>query len=169
MRKPPRLQYRLPFMLGALLTVGAAVANDPAINSSDLDPYNLGLGRVVFTEQCIKCHGSPESGAPQLGSVKDWETRLKSPVPTLINHAINGHGKMPPKGGLDQLTDRHVAAAVAFVVDRSRTLFVEQEGKTVLLFDKICDEGKQLESCKQARLDNTLLLQMFWLITGQQE
>jgi hypothetical protein len=74
---------------------------------------------------------------------------------------------MPPKGGLDELSDRDVSAAVAYVVDRSRQLFVEYEGKQVLLFDKICHEEKQLDSCKQDRMDNTLLLQMLWLITGQ--
>jgi cytochrome c5 len=162
---PNTLKYLLFFMV--LMISFSLCAADSVTEKKDTQPYNLGLGRVVFTQQCIKCHGEPESAAPQLGAVTDWQERLKTTLPTLIEHALQGHGKMPPKGGLDELSDRDVSAAVAYVVDRSRQLFVEYEGKQVLLFDKICHEEKQLESCKQDRMDNTLLLQMLWLITGQ--
>jgi cytochrome c5 len=158
-------KYHFIYM-GLIFSLSLSAANRP-IEKTDPHQYNLGLGRVVFTQQCIKCHGKPESGAPQLGQVNDWHERLKSTLPTLIEHALQGHGEMPPKGGLDELSDRDVSAAVAYVVDRSRQLFVEYEGKQVLLFDKICHEEKQLDSCKQNRMDNTLLLQMLWLITGQ--
>lgn len=164
--KKAALNMKSLFALTGLLFTFSICAADRLIEKTE-QQYNLGLGRVVFTEQCIKCHGEPESGAPQLGEVTDWEERLKSPLGTLITHALEGHGKMPPKGGLDQLSDRDVSAAVAYVVDRGRLLFVEKDGQKVLLFDKICHEQKQLDSCKQSRIDNTLLLQMFWLITGQ--
>ncbi|WP_428609511.1 c-type cytochrome [Sedimenticola sp.] len=157
------------FLLLGTLLAGTAWANHPGPVKTEPQQYNLGLGRVVFTQRCIKCHGEPDSGAPQLGSVQDWEQRLKTPLPTLINHALNGHGKMPPKGGLKDLSERDVSSAVAYVVDRSRQLFVEYEGKSTLLFDKICHEEKHLETCQQSRLDNTLLLQMLWMITGQEK
>jgi len=155
-------------LLLSLLPATSWAAEGMPINPSDPAAHNLGLGRVVFTEQCIKCHGDPQSGAPQLGRVEDWEDRLATPLPTLIDHAINGHGKMPPKGGLEELTDRHVAAAVAYVVDRSRSLFVEYEGKTVPLSDKLCANDTQASACRPSQIDNTLLLQMLWLITGQE-
>ena len=164
---------RTPLISLLILLLGVApfatlAADSAAVSKSDLGRYNLGLGRVVFTGQCIKCHGEPESGAPQLGEVDDWQSRLESPVPTLIDHAINGHGEMPPKGGLEGLTDRHVAAAVAYVVDQGRSLFVEYKGKMVPLFDKLCADDQQTAACRQSKLDNTLLLQMLWLITGQE-
>lgn len=157
----------LLFTLFGTLATSSALAVEVGPEKIEPRQYNLGLGRVVFTGQCIKCHGEPESGAPQLGSVNDWEGRLKTPLPILVKHAVNGHGRMPPKGGLENLTERDVSAAVAYVVDRSRLLFVEYEGKSTLLFDKICHEQQQLETCQQSRLDNTLLLQMLWMITGQ--
>jgi len=163
------LTRQLLFTLFWTLIVGSAAAGASGPEKTKPQQYNLGLGRVVFTGQCIKCHGEPDSGAPQLGSVNDWEDRLKTPLPTLISHAIDGHGKMPPKGGLEELSKRDVSAAVAYVVDRSRQLFVEYDGQSTLLFDKICQEDKQLETCQQSRLDNTLLLQMLWMITGQKK
>jgi len=162
-----RFPHRLISLLLGCLIGGAATAAEPGPARSEPQQYNLGLGRVIFTTRCIKCHGQPDSGAPQLGSVNDWEERLKRPLPLLINHAVNGHGEMPPKGGLEELSQHDVSAAVAYVVDRSRRLFVEYEGRSTLLFDKICHEDRQLETCRQSRLDNTLLLQMLWLITGQ--
>lgn len=162
-----RALFTLASSLIGLLISHTVLAADQSGTKTRPQQYNLGLGRVVFTQQCTKCHGEPESGAPQLGSVQDWEERLQRPLPTLVNHAIQGHGKMPPKGGLEKLSDRDVSAAVAYVVDRGRQLLVEYEGKEVMLFDKICNEDKQLESCRQSRMDNALLLQMLWLITGQ--
>lgn len=168
MRRSGFTQQLLFALFGTLMACSAA-AVDLGPQKTQPQQYNLGLGRAVFTGECIKCHGQPDSGAPQLGSVNDWEERLKTPLPTLISHAINGHGKMPPKGGLEGLTERDVSAAVAYVVDRSRLLFIEYDGQSVLLFDKICHEEKQLETCRQSRLDNTLLLQMLWMITGQKK
>ncbi len=168
MRRSAYSQRLLFTLCGTLIAISVpVVASGP--QKTEPQEYNLGLGRVVFTEQCIKCHGEPVSGAPQLGSVNDWEERLKTPLPTLVNHAINGHGKMPPKGGLEGLTERDVSAAAAYVVDRSRLLFVDYQGKSTLLFDKICHEQQQLETCRQSRLDNTLLLQMLWMITGRKK
>lgn len=155
-------------LLLGLAPLATLAADSAAMSKADLGRYNLGLGRVVFTEQCIKCHREPESEAPQLGKVDDWQIRLEPPVSTLIDHAIHGHGKMPPKGDLEGLTDRHVAAAVAYVVDQGRSLFVEYKGKMVPLFDQLCADDQQTAACRQSRLDNTLLLQMLWLITGQE-
>ncbi|MCW8945038.1 MAG: c-type cytochrome [Sedimenticola sp.] len=166
MKHTTRLSKYLVALLALIAPLHAGSAGTVS-QQADTQRYNLGLGRVVFTQQCIKCHGEPESGAPQLGQSADWRERLKATLPTLIKHAIKGHGEMPPKGGLEKLSDRDVSAAVAYVVDRGRQLLVEYEGKDVMLFDKICNEDKQLESCKQSRMDNALLLQMLWLITGQ--
>lgn len=168
MRRPRFLSPLMLTLLGTAIT-GGLMAADPGPERTEPQQYNLGLGRVIFTGRCIECHGKPDSGAPQLGSVNDWEERLKRPLPLLINHAINGHGEMPPKGGFDELSERDVSAAVAYVVDRSRLLFVEYEGRSTLLFDKICAQERQLETCEQSRIDNTLLLQMLWLITGQKK
>ena len=91
---------------------------------SETRSYNLAHGRVVFTEKCMRCHESGRKGAPVLGDIEDWRDRLGQPLDKLIGHAIKGHGKMPARG--DQVvTDQDIAAAVAFVVDRTRSLAAE--------------------------------------------
>jgi len=87
----------------------------------DTRAYNIAHGRVVFENSCMRCHESGRKGAPILGDVEDWRERLQQPLDTLIAHAISGHGRMPARGD-QQISDQDIAAAVAFVVDRTRTL-----------------------------------------------
>jgi len=75
----------------------------------------------VFQDKCMRCHESGRKGAPVLGDTDDWKDRLDQPLDTMIRHAQKGHGKMPARGDQD-LTDQDVAAAVAYVVDRARTI-----------------------------------------------
>ena len=76
---------------------------------------------MVFTDHCLRCHESGRRGAPVIGDREDWQERIGQPLDTLIRHAIEGHGRMPPRGDRD-LSDQDVAAAVAYVVDRARTI-----------------------------------------------
>lgn len=137
------------------------------MSQPDVRKYNLGLGKSVFLGKCIKCHGDTESGAPQLGSIQDWGKRLAVPVDTLIEHAVNGHGEMPPKGGFESLSDRKVTAAVAYIIDQGRRLMIRTNGEVVLDQAEICDKTDNPQSCKHSKMDNTILLQMLWLMTGK--
>lgn len=90
---------------------------------SDARTYNLAHGRVVFMDKCMRCHESGKKGAPILGDTGDWRERIEQPLDTLIAHAIAGHGDMPARGNQD-ISEQDVAAAVAYVVDRTRTIIV---------------------------------------------
>ena len=89
----------------------------------DTRAYNLAHGRVVFMDKCMRCHESGKKGAPVLDDAADWMERLEQPLDTLIEHAIAGHGDMPARGDQD-ISKQDVAAAVAYVVDRTRTIVV---------------------------------------------
>lgn len=90
---------------------------------SDTRAYNVAHGRVVFMDKCMRCHESGKKGAPVLGEASDWKERLEQPLGTLIEHAIAGHGDMPARGDQD-ISEQDVAAAVAYVVDRTRTIII---------------------------------------------
>jgi cytochrome c5 len=96
----------------------AAFALSPGYGT-DTRVHNLAHGRVVFNEHCLRCHEQGRDGAPVIGEAADWMARLDQPLDTLIGHAIAGHGDMPARGDTD-LPDQDVAAAVAYVVDRTR-------------------------------------------------
>jgi cytochrome c5 len=112
------IRWTVPALLLVIALPGLA---NPRGYAADTRAYNLAHGRVVFQNNCLKCHESGRRGAPVIEEAQDWQDRLQQPLSRLIAHAINGHGDMPPRG--DQaLTDQDVAAAVAYVVDRTRLL-----------------------------------------------
>ena len=108
----------------AVQVVSLSCWAEPSGYDSDTRAYNLAHGRVVFMDKCMRCHKSGRKGAPVLGDFSDWQARLEQPLDTLIEHAIAGHGDMPARGDQD-VSDQDVAAAVAFVTDRTRMLAVD--------------------------------------------
>ena len=114
-----RSRYFVYVCAGFLLAVSARATT--ADYSNEARSYNIAHGRVVFQERCLRCHESGRKGAPVLGEVDDWRERLEQPLNVLITHAIEGHGRMPARGD-QEISNQDVAAAVAFVVDRTQTL-----------------------------------------------
>ncbi len=143
----------LPILI-MLLTPGVFAA--PAEYAVDTRAYNLAHGRVVFTEHCLRCHESGRRDAPVVDDSDDWAARLGQPLDTLIRHAIDGHGRMPPRGDQD-ISDQDVAAAVAFIVNRMR-LIVAAEGRPL----PPTATGQQQDELDQ------VVVQMFLLMFGKE-
>ena len=81
------------------------------------DNSQLKMGEEVFSGLCIRCHAAGLNGAPIFGNEKMWGPRIEQGIPVLVEHAINGYGLMPAKGGNPDLTDEQIAAAVAYMVN----------------------------------------------------
>ncbi len=129
-------------------------------------PYDLKLGKSVFSNNCLACHGTGFKGAPELGNVADWSPRLEQDLDTLIAHALKGHGRMPPKGGFTELSDSQVAAAVAYVVKKSQRL-VRAARKKEPITD--CHPINNALACNEEQLRDALVLQMMWLLRGAED
>ncbi|WP_428826495.1 c-type cytochrome [Azonexus sp. IMCC34842] len=76
-------------------------------------------GQLVVEERCQDCHASGKNGAPKLGDMAAWKPRLANGVAPLVKSAIGGHKGMPARGGLDNLSDAEVRAAVEFMVGQT--------------------------------------------------
>ena len=72
-------------------------------------------GDQVVKMQCIKCHGTGVNGAPKVGDKAAWTPRLKNGVDATVRSAIHGHGNMPARGGMADLTDPEVRAAILYM------------------------------------------------------
>jgi hypothetical protein len=90
-----------------------------------------------------------------------WEARLTQDLNTLMQHAVAGHGRMPPKGGFSELTDAEVAAAVAYAVNESRRVIASL--KKTQNSDE-CHPFKSPEKCSKSELREVLTLHMLWLL-----
>jgi cytochrome c5 len=74
-------------------------------------------GEQVVAAACVKCHDTGIGGAPRIGDRAAWIPRLKQGLHYLTLSAINGHGGMPPRGGMANLTDKEIEAAVAYMLN----------------------------------------------------
>jgi len=99
----------LPVLCLALLVFSVATAN-----ASD------DAGQSVYTKSCSACHDSGVMGAPKVGDKAVWAPLAAEGVDVLTQNAIQGEGKMPPKGGNMKLSDDEVKAAVKYMVDKSK-------------------------------------------------
>jgi cytochrome c5 len=76
-------------------------------------------GEQIVKTQCVKCHGTGVNGAPRIGDKDAWIQRAKLGFDSVVRSAINGHGAMPARGGMANLTDPEMRAAVTYMFQTS--------------------------------------------------
>jgi cytochrome c5 len=72
-------------------------------------------GEQVVQSQCGNCHRTGENGAPRIGDRAAWTPRLAHGIDAAVRSAIHGHGGMPARGGLADLTDVEIRNAVLYM------------------------------------------------------
>lgn len=72
-------------------------------------------GRQIVEGRCSKCHEEGKGGAPKIGDRPAWIPRLSQGFERTVRSAINGHGGMPARGGLPDLTDHEMRAAIVYM------------------------------------------------------
>lgn len=95
------------------LVWGCSQSTEP-VASKSINPAE------VYANNCRECHGAGTAGAPIVGNAEAWKPRLAKGLETLIDHAINGFGNMPAKGGSRSLGREQVAQVVRYMADESR-------------------------------------------------
>ena len=76
-------------------------------------------GEQVVNFQCVLCHGAGMAGAPRIGDRRAWEKRLTAGEARLLRSATEGRGAMPPNGGLADLSEQELRAAIDFMIRSS--------------------------------------------------
>ena len=72
-------------------------------------------GKQIVEVQCVKCHLKGEGGAPKIGDRAAWIARGTNGFDPLVRSAIAGHGGMPARGGMADLTDNELRGAVTYL------------------------------------------------------
>jgi len=100
--------------------VGYMVSGGKAADAKKaMKPAKTRTGEQVVQERCQECHATGKQGAPKLGDMNEWKPRLQNGVDPLVKSAINGHNSMPARGGLANLSDAEMKAAVEFMVSKT--------------------------------------------------
>jgi cytochrome c5 len=76
-------------------------------------------GEQVVAAQCHKCHEAGLGGAPRIGERSQWAPRLAHGLDALVRSAINGHGGMPARGGMTNLTDAELRHAIIYMYSKN--------------------------------------------------
>jgi cytochrome c5 len=74
-------------------------------------------GREIVEAQCVKCHGTGVGGAPKIGDRAAWMARATPGLDAVVRSAIHGHGAMPPRGGMANLTDAEIRSAIVYMLN----------------------------------------------------
>lgn len=88
--------------------------------TSKIKPVAERTGQQIVQAQCSKCHQKGVNGAPKIGDRDAWIPRLKDGLDPLVRSAINGHGSMPARGGLANLTDTELRNAISYMFNKGR-------------------------------------------------
>lgn len=93
----------------AVLVGGALVVADLAHAQAERS------GKAVYEAQCSKCHATGVDGAPKIDDRSAWIPRMKDGLNATVRSAARGHGKMPARGGVADLTDSELRAAILYM------------------------------------------------------
>lgn len=72
-------------------------------------------GEAIVKMQCAKCHQAGLGGAPKIDDRAAWAQRMKNGLDATVRSAIRGHGAMPARGGMADLTDAELRAAILYM------------------------------------------------------
>lgn len=78
-------------------------------------PAVMRTSEAIVQNQCAKCHRAGQQGAPKIGDRPAWIPRLKKGLDPLVASAIHGHGPMPARGGLPDLSDQEIRGAIVYM------------------------------------------------------
>jgi len=72
-------------------------------------------GEQIVKQQCASCHEKGLNGAPRIDDRAAWAPRMQRGLDATVRSAIQGHGKMPARGGLPDTTDAELRAAITYM------------------------------------------------------
>ena len=82
-------------------------------------PVATRSGEQVVKARCGECHLTGKDGAPKIGDRDAWVGRVSKGIDAVVASGIHGRGAMPARGGLADLSDAEMRAAVIYMFQQS--------------------------------------------------
>jgi cytochrome c5 len=86
-----------------------------------LPPNRPPLARTtehIVQTQCARCHQAGLDGAPRMGDRPAWTPRMAKGLDELVASAVHGHGPMPSRGGLPDLSRQEIRSAILYMFNQ---------------------------------------------------
>ena len=82
-------------------------------------PGKARSGEQLVRTKCGECHLTGKDGAPRIGDRQAWVDRVSKGLDAVIASGIHGRGAMPARGGMADLSDTEMRAAVIYMFTQS--------------------------------------------------
>jgi cytochrome c oxidase subunit II len=92
----------------------------PAVAATASAGSGTADGKATYEKVCMMCHAAGVAGAPKMGDKAVWAPRIATGKDALYNSALKGKNAMPAKGGMTNLSDAEVKAAVDYLVQAAK-------------------------------------------------
>ena len=89
---------------------------EPISEEITSSPSAYQIGQQAYEEFCARCHAEGLDGAPKVGDRAVWNNRSAQWEAVLFEHARNGFGEMPAKGGEAMLDAATVSKAAEYMM-----------------------------------------------------
>lgn len=109
---PPLISTWIPLIIAMIACAAALTPRELRAQSGERS------GEQVVRAQCFKCHEAGVGGAPRIGDRAAWAPRLKNGLDNTVRSAIRGHGGMPARGGMADLTDSELRSAIVYMFSK---------------------------------------------------
>jgi cytochrome c5 len=73
----------------------------------------------IAKSTCFKCHETGEKGAPKFSDKAEWRQRGSKGLDAVTKTVIRGHGNMPARGGLADLTDEELKKVITVLLKKA--------------------------------------------------
>lgn len=103
-------------LCGVLLLSAGCTGEQKASPQTASAPQEASPGEALYIRNCKVCHAQALNGAPVPGNRAMWEPRARQGKEVLVEHAVNGFGLMPAKGGKAELTEQEISTVVEYML-----------------------------------------------------
>jgi len=110
--QPPFIDRHAASAFAALMGLALASSLWPAAANAQRPERS---GKELVDSVCAACHGIGLNGAPRIGDRAAWIPRLKNGLDAAVSSAVHGHGSMPARGGVAELSDLELQGAVVYM------------------------------------------------------
>jgi cytochrome c5 len=102
-----------------LANQSGAKFKEPAAPAAAATASAARTGEQIVQQTCGNCHVAGLKGAPRIGDRAAWTKRASGGIDAAVAAAIKGHGGMPARGGMADLTDPELKSAVQYMFTKS--------------------------------------------------
>jgi cytochrome c5 len=101
-------------------------------------------GAEVVNVACGKCHLTGQGGAPKVGDRAAWTPRVAKGLTTVTQAALKGHGGMPARGGMAELSDVEIKRAIEYMLNSGVAAAAAPASPAVTISAAAKPDGKKI-------------------------